>query len=73
MATTTRVYKVKPKADGGEKARLVRASHPAHALRHVADGEYQVEVASQDDLITMLQSGCPIEALRSEQQELPTD
>lgn len=72
MAALTRVYLVRSKgATDATPGRLVRASHPAHALRHVADGEYRVEVASQDDLIALLQSGTPVETIAAEQAELP--
>lgn len=41
MATQTRIYKVAPAGDGGA-ARLVRATHPSHALRHVAADAFTV-------------------------------
>ena len=76
MATQTRVYIVAPRRADSEQTpvvrRLVRAAHPAHALRHVADGEYSVEVASQDDLIALLSDGVKVEDIRQEQHELPT-
>lgn len=71
MATKTRVYKVTPVAGG--KARLVRASHPSHALRHVADEQFHVAVPDQDDLIELIQAGTPVESIAAEQAELPTD
>ena len=76
MAAQTRVYLVSPTRPDCEQApvkwRLVRATHPAHALRHVADGEYRVAVASQDDLIALLSDGVAVEDIGHEQQELPT-
>lgn len=52
MATQTRTYTVTDKDTGD--ARLVRATHPSHALMHVARGAYEVRVSTQDDLIEML-------------------
>lgn len=72
----TRVYLVQPNRPDCEQApvkrRLVRASHPAIALRHVADAEYTVSVASQDDLIALLSDGSTVESINAEQQQLPT-
>lgn len=78
MAAQTRVYIVQPRTEGDQpiptnQRRLVRATHPAHALRHVADGAYLVQVASQDDLIELLDAGVRPEDIRQEQQQLPTD
>lgn len=74
MAAQTRVYVVvrrdaEPK---GESRRLVRSAHPATALRHVADSEYSVSVASQDELIALLGKGIRVEEVGQEQAELPT-
>jgi hypothetical protein len=41
--------------------RLVRAANQAQAMRHVAQACFDVEVASQDDLVSLLSSGHPIE------------
>lgn len=71
MAAPTRIYVVKPVADGG-KPRLVRATHPANALRHVADSDYSVTVATQDELVELVLAGAKVEAISAEQQELPT-
>ncbi len=55
MAAPTRIYIVRnATADidaetGKSLHRLVRASHPSHALRHVAADSFEVKVASQDD------------------------
>lgn len=67
----TRIYKVAPVADGGP-ARLVRATHPSHALRHVAADSFMVKVASQDDLVAAFERGVQVEAIKAEQIELPT-
>lgn len=68
---STRIYKVSPRAEG-EKARLVRATHPSHALRHVAAEAFTVNVASQDELVLALERGTKVETIAAEQAELPT-
>lgn len=70
MAAPTRIYLVERKLANGERAplperRLVRATHPAHALRHVADGAYLVTIASQDELVDMVEAGIKPEAVSS--------
>lgn len=47
---TTRIYRV---TNGGPNDRLVRASNPAQAIRHIAK-PYKADVASQHDLIELL-------------------
>lgn len=68
MAAQTRVYLVTI----GENDRLVRATHPSHALMHVARDIAHVKVAGQQDLIDCLQDGIEVESINAEQQELPT-
>jgi hypothetical protein len=70
MSAPTRIYVVTPKT-GDTPPRLVRATHPTHAIRHVADAAYSVAVASQDDLVAAFERGIKVEALRHEQPELP--
>lgn len=78
MAAPTRIYIVRnATADidaetGKSLHRLVRASHPSHALRHVAADSFEVKVASQDDLVAAFESGIEVETIASEQLELPT-
>lgn len=73
MATATRIYLVRLKSEGVmAKPRLVRASHPAHALRHVADGAYSVAVASGDDVAKAYEAGLRVEDVGQEQGELPS-
>lgn len=67
MPAPTRVYRVTI----GENDRLVRASHPSHALMHVARDIASVCVASQQDLIDCLTDGIQIETIKHEQAELP--
>ena len=75
MATATRIYIVSPRqhdlAAGPVPRRLVRAVHPANALRHVADGVYSVTVASQEDLVAAITAGARVEDVKPEQRELP--
>jgi len=69
MAALTRIYTV----SDGKTDRLVRASHPSHALMHVARGAYSVHVSTQEDLETLLPAGVKVEDIKQEQGELPTD
>jgi hypothetical protein len=67
-----RIYVVAPKiAEAGKPAprRLVRATHPANALRHVAEAQFAVAVASQDDLVALLGEGVKVEDIAAEQQQ----
>ena len=68
--TTTRIYRIAP-TKGEGPARLVRATHPATALRHVAADAFEVRVGSQDDLLASFEAGVKVEAITAEQQELP--
>lgn len=70
MTTQTRIYKVATAGDASAM-RLVRATHPSHALRHVAAEAFTVKVASQDDLVTAFENGTKVESITAEQQELP--
>ena len=70
MSTPTRIYAVL--ALGAKHPRLVRASHPATALRHVAESAFSVDVASQDDIVNAMEAGAKVEDLRGEQLELGT-
>jgi hypothetical protein len=54
MATITRPYLITSKT--GEK-RLVRASNQAQALRHVAQGEFNVTTPTADQVLQLLQQG----------------
>ena len=51
--------------------RLVRASIRQQALSHVANSVFTVRVASQDDLVSAVTKGVPVETYKaSEQLEL---
>ena len=55
--SSARIYVVKtPTA-----SRLVRAPNVAQAIRHVAAQTLTAEVASQDDLVTLVKAGADIE------------
>lgn len=69
MAAATRIYTICNNATG--VVRLVRATHPSHALQHVARDTFSSRVATQDDLIDALAAGVQIETIKAEQQELP--
>lgn len=63
---TQRIYMVanaqaRDPAGNEQPARLVRAIHPAQALRHVAEDTLAVAVASQDDLVRLLSAGVRVE------------
>jgi hypothetical protein len=68
MASPTRIYTVCDNSSG--TSRLVRATHPSHALMHVARGAYSVRVSTQEDLADMLPTGTAVEDIKQEQQEL---
>jgi imidazolonepropionase-like amidohydrolase len=52
---TSRIYVASDSA--GKSERLVRASHPGHALRHV----FKVRVATQSDLERLISRGAKVE------------
>lgn len=67
MATSQRIYKVTgPRGD----ARYIRASNVAQARNHAARSEYQVTVASQDDLVAALTASPPAAIEESGQTEV---
>lgn len=70
MAATTRIYLVQDA--GGNSKRLVRATHPGHALMHAARTTFDVHVASQNELVDLLGRGIEVEKITGEQQQLPT-
>lgn len=69
MASITRIYTVTNKATGAR--RLVDASHPSTAIRHVAASAFDVEVASAKDVATYMSSGIKVETVGEEQVQLP--
>lgn len=69
---TDRVYVVADNGDKSTKPRLVRATHPANALRHVAAALFATRVASVDDVLALRDKGVKVESIHAEQQQLPT-
>lgn len=60
--TPTRIYAVTL----GETTRLVRASHPSTAARHVAKDLLTVAVATQEQLVQMVSKGQKVEVAGEE-------
>jgi hypothetical protein len=48
--------------------RLVRASIRQQALSHVANSVFTVRVASQDDLVSAVTKGVPVETYKAPEQ-----
>lgn len=46
----------------GQDVRLVRATHRAQALAHVAKSSFSVSVATQDQLVAALTGGTKVES-----------
>ena len=61
---TTRIYSVQ--STTGDGFHLVEASTKNAALRHVAEGLFHVEVASQRTLVAAMQDGVKIEVAGAE-------
>lgn len=58
----------------GTNGRLVKSPSRAQALSHVAQSTFNIRVAGQDDLVTLLGKGVAIELLRDpDQPELDLD
>ena len=55
----TRIYQIRNKTDGTH--RLVRASNPSQALRHVASSMFEVNAATANAVATLLVAGIPLE------------
>lgn len=68
MSAQTRIYVVESKSNiASDKGhRLVRASSQAQALRHVADGLFEVSVPSQDRLVELAGKGIAVEEAGAE-------
>lgn len=66
MASAVRTYKVVEKADSKDgkvtvAVRLVKASNPAQALRHVAEPRFEISVAKMDDVVELVSKGTKVE------------
>jgi hypothetical protein len=56
---STRIYLVTDVETN--KHRLIRASNQAQAIKYAAQTRFDIEVAGQDDLVSLLTGGVPIE------------
>jgi hypothetical protein len=56
---STRIYLVTDVETN--KHRLIRAGNQAQAIRHAAQTRFDIEVSGQDDLVSLLTSGIPVE------------
>lgn len=55
--------------NGAADPRLVRASTPAQAIRHVVRPLYKARFAEQDDLLVELSRGTKVEDAREDEAE----
>ncbi|PJK07965.1 hypothetical protein CO610_07315 [Lysobacteraceae bacterium NML95-0200] len=69
MSTPKRIYVVTNSASSPTSQRLIRASNTAQALRHVANDTFDVVVASQDALVTLLGAGIQVETAGEPQEQ----
>jgi len=56
---TTRIYVVTDTETN--KHRLIRAANQAQAIKYAAQTRFDIEVAGQDDLVSLLTHGIPVE------------
>lgn len=56
---STRIYVVTDVETN--RHRLIRAGNQAQAIRHAAQTRFDIEVAGQEDLVSLLTKGVPIE------------
>ena len=56
---TTRIYLVTDTETN--KHRLIRASNQAQAIKYAASTRFDIEVAGQDDLVSLLTHNIPVE------------
>jgi hypothetical protein len=56
---TTRIYVVTD--TDTNKHRLIRAANQAQAIKYAASTRFDIEVAGQDDLVSLLTCGIPVE------------
>lgn len=52
----------------GDTGRLVRARNRSQALSHVAQSTFNIRVASQDELVTLLGKGTSVESVKDADQ-----
>ncbi len=56
---TTRIYVVTDTETN--KHRLIRAANQAQSIKYAAQTRFDIEVAGQDDLVSLLTHGIPVE------------
>ena len=56
---STRIYLVTDVETN--KHRLIRAGNQAQAIRHAAQTRFEIKSASQDDLVSLLSNGIPVQ------------
>ena len=56
---STRIYVVTDTETN--KHRLIRAANQAQAIKYAAQTRFDIEVAGQDDLVSLLTHGIPVE------------
>ena len=56
---TTRIYLVTDTET--KRHRLIRAGNQAQAIKYAASTRFDIEVAGQDDLVSLLTHGIPVE------------
>lgn len=60
MALNTRIYVVQGK-DATIAERLVRTHHPSRAVEHVSSAMFEARVASQEDIVRLMELGVRVE------------
>lgn len=63
---STRIYIVTNNSNPDAPRRLVRAGNIAQARSHAARDTFGVEVAGQDDLVTLVAAGIKVEDTKAE-------
>jgi len=63
-----RIYTVRDEDAPDALPRLVRATHPTHARRHVLRRPLVVEIASQEDLVAAISAGVKVEDAGQQQE-----
>lgn len=68
MAAKTRIYRIVDKEEGDAKKRirLVKATNPAQALKHVTTPRFTTLVAEMDDVVSLVKSGIEVEIAATE-------
>lgn len=69
MSTPKRIYVVTNTTSTPNRQRLIRAATPAQAVRHAARDSFDVVVASQDALVTLLGAGIQVETAGEPQEQ----